>query len=184
MNSEQELYAKAAAKNIWAVWVESDARYKDNHKDVYHLIGALASDAQKRGMTMSVKDWIFPFDQEVLDVFGDVENMPKKILSSVLSMNRTIYLDSDFKRSPISWEIVPYFPQGASRDVPIMWTRGLTEEGVWDITGVFGERGGIVVFADGRMRWYDSLKDKEGNGLLKKYGTNESTSNIREAIAK
>jgi hypothetical protein len=77
-------------------------------------------------------------------------------------------------------------------EIPIAYSRGLrdgsTAPGTWadskinfDRGGVFGNKGGLIVFLDGHVEWYDNL----GMGdacILKKYGTNTLTNKIYAAL--
>lgn len=61
---------------------------------------------------------------------------------------------------------------------PIAWTRGLREDGTWDRDGVFGGRGGHIVFMGGNVRFQKNLHGD--NQLLRPDGTR--TSNILETL--
>jgi prepilin-type processing-associated H-X9-DG protein len=69
-------------------------------------------------------------------------------------------------------------PNAPASLTPILWTRGLQDDGTWR-DGVYGSQGGFVAFLDGHVQWYKSLAS--GKKLLR-YGHDEVTVNIREAL--
>lgn len=174
----------ASGKTIWESWVDSDLRYEkdDVPNDIHNVAGKLAQDAKLKSMPMESSDWIFPFDKIAIDSFAGKDNLPKEILRHINSLNATIYLQSNFKRSPISWEFAVNIPENAPKSTPVMWTRGLQEDGNWNSEiSPFGKKGGCILFVDGRIIWYENLNSENG-GLLYKYGTREPTNNINEAV--
>jgi prepilin-type N-terminal cleavage/methylation domain-containing protein len=65
---------------------------------------------------------------------------------------------------------------------PLFFTRGAGNKG-WDGTNPYGKgRGGFVAFLDGNVSWFDNFGKTPKEGKLVKYGTNEHTNNIREAV--
>jgi prepilin-type processing-associated H-X9-DG protein len=62
---------------------------------------------------------------------------------------------------------------------PLGFTRGLREDGKWDEkSGLYGSKGGYVVFCDGHVTWFDgnrSTKFLHWNGQ-------EYTTNVRQAV--
>ena len=174
----------ASAKTIWDTWVGSELRYAkdDVANDIHNVAGELAQLAKMKSMPMEVSDWILPFDKVAIEAFSGAENLPKLILRKMNSLNRTVYLQSDFKRAPISWSFAVKIPADAPKSTPVMWTRGLKPDGTWDLQlSPFEEEGGYVLYVDGRVRWFDNLNSEEG-GKLYKYGTRERTNNIEEAV--
>lgn len=175
---QNQLFAVAAGKNIWSAWIAGDARLNPEKGGAHRYAASLALEAKKYASEMSVKDWVFVFDPLVIDKFIDEKNMPSKIFSD----SRGRHLDPDFKRSPLSWSMVLNVPPDLPKDAPVFWTRGLGADGYWSAEdGVFGDKGGVVVFADGRAVWFNSLAEG-GVGALKKFGSNEPTANIYEAV--
>jgi hypothetical protein len=62
---------------------------------------------------------------------------------------------------------------------PLGFTRGLREDGKWDEkAGLYGAKGGYVVFCDGHTTWFDGSKPAR----FLKWDQSGYTSNIREAI--
>lgn len=180
----ERIRALAAAKTIWETWVESDVRYNhaDIQKDIHNVAGSLANDSKLKGLSMLASDWILPSDALAAEEFAGAKFLPKEILRPVNSLNGTIYLQSDFKRSPISWEFAVNVPENAPKSTPIMWSRGLQSDGTWDVEiSPFSKDGGCVMYLDGRVLWYETLNNEDG-GVLFKYGTREPTNNIEEAV--
>ncbi|MDR1906911.1 MAG: hypothetical protein LBQ03_01685, partial [Puniceicoccales bacterium] len=62
---------------------------------------------------------------------------------------------------------------------PFAFTRGLREDGKWDEkTGLYGSKGGYVVYCDGHVTWFDGSKSAQ----FLKWDKSGYTSNIREAV--
>ncbi|MDR2806852.1 MAG: type II secretion system GspH family protein [Puniceicoccales bacterium] len=59
---------------------------------------------------------------------------------------------------------------------PIIFTRGLNQNGHWDDNGVF-KKGGYIAFLDGQVKWFDDVENK-----LWKADMTATTSDISEAI--
>jgi prepilin-type N-terminal cleavage/methylation domain-containing protein/prepilin-type processing-associated H-X9-DG protein len=87
---------------------------------------------------------------------------------------------------PWSKEIFSYYFMNPPANVPLdttplAWTRGLTTEGTWDKTlGLYGDKGGYVVYCDGHVTWFDGSKPArflQWDNKAKGY-----TSNLLEAI--
>jgi hypothetical protein len=62
---------------------------------------------------------------------------------------------------------------------PLGFTRGLREDGKWDEkSGLYGSKGGYVVYADGHTVWFDGTKPAR----FLKWDQSSYTSDIREAV--
>jgi prepilin-type processing-associated H-X9-DG protein len=62
---------------------------------------------------------------------------------------------------------------------PLAFTRGLKTDGTWDETaGLYGSKGGYVVFCDGHVTWYDGSKPAK----FLKWDKSGYTSDIREVM--
>jgi type II secretory pathway pseudopilin PulG len=62
---------------------------------------------------------------------------------------------------------------------PIAFTRGLKENGLWDEkAGLYGAKGGFVVFGDGHISWFDGSKPAK----FLKWDGSGYTNNIVEAL--
>ncbi|OHE73793.1 MAG: hypothetical protein A2007_02240 [Verrucomicrobia bacterium GWC2_42_7] len=96
-------------------------------------------------------------------------------------------MNEAFANFPLSFTIISNLePLAPSVSTPIAYTRGLNPEtGKWNASngengGVYGTDGGLIVFLDGHVEFFNNLID--GPKKLLKYGTNQSTSDIREAV--
>lgn len=68
-------------------------------------------------------------------------------------------------------------PNRPRETLPIAFTRGLKENGLWDAQyGVYGAKGGLIAYADGHVTWYDG--DQPVSFLLP--DQSDYTHNIRE----
>lgn len=67
----------------------------------------------------------------------------------------------------------------------LVWTRGLKTDGSWsEEKGVYGSKGGHIVFLDSHVEWFDSLKGEEGGeARLVAYNSRAATSNILKAFS-
>jgi hypothetical protein len=62
---------------------------------------------------------------------------------------------------------------------PVAFTRGLKANGKWHSKyGLYGDRGGYVVFGDGHMTWFDGSNPAK----FLHWNGREYTSDIREAV--
>jgi prepilin-type N-terminal cleavage/methylation domain-containing protein len=86
--------------------------------------------------------------------------------------------DEQFAQIPLSVVfIAPLSPYAPPSTTPLAYTRGLDiSTGEWR-DGVYGDEGGFVVFLDGHVQFFTSLKDR-----LVRYGRYDTTSDIREAV--
>jgi prepilin-type N-terminal cleavage/methylation domain-containing protein len=112
-----------------------------------------SSDSQARAINTPTKDTI---------VHADGQNRTYCFPSRVFSVNIVINLSDSCPPNT----------------TPIIYTRGLNSEGIWDEgNGVFGKKGGFIAFLDGQVKWFDNVQDK-----LMKADMTGTTSNINEAI--
>lgn len=105
---------------------------------------------------------------------------PSDIPKSIISPSGQVH--PKFKDLPLSFTVVVgvgvYMNPSTT---PIAWTRGLREDGEWDLhKGVWGDTGGWVAFLDGHVAWYNNLKDEENQ--LCSHSTYEGTSSIIESL--
>lgn len=95
---------------------------------------------------------------------------------------RTAPINPKFANAPLAFAVA-IFPPGKGRTslpatTPLAWTRGLQPDGTWSKThGTYGDWGGHIVFMGGNVEKFKSI-----DGKLVKFGTNEPTSNILEAL--
>jgi hypothetical protein len=102
-------------------------------------------------------------------------------------------LDDNFQYMPLSLCFVSNLDtRKATAHTPLLWTRGLNEEGTWNPIegskdsegdgsdgGIWGDSGGLIGFIGGRVEWFESLT---GKNALPTYDGSGTTSNFREAI--
>lgn len=60
---------------------------------------------------------------------------------------------------PFSFALIVNIPKArrGHYDCPLLWTRGLQEDGTWGKTSPFGARGGIIGMSDGHVQWVTSI---------------------------
>jgi hypothetical protein len=97
----------------------------------------------------------------------------------ILSADRES-IDPEFRALRLSFVV----PLGGIRtdmpsQVPIAWTRGLQADGTWAADSPYGGEGGHIVFLGGNVVFSRSLA---ADSPLVRYGTQEPTSDIREAL--
>lgn len=92
-------------------------------------------------------------------------------------------INPQFEVTPLAFAVA-IFPPGTKLDdlhdsTPLAWTRGLQSNGKWSkAIGTYGDWGGFVYFVGNNVEKYEGgIK-----GRLVKFGTNEPTSNILEAL--
>jgi prepilin-type processing-associated H-X9-DG protein len=87
---------------------------------------------------------------------------------------------TDSPTQQISYCFVLRLPTTAPLDTtPLGFTRGLREDGKWDEkAGLYGSKGGYVVYADGHVTWFDGSKPAK----FLKWDKSGYTSDIRQAV--
>lgn len=98
--------------------------------------------------------------------------LPKAIFSDV--KNKT--LNSTFSSALLSYEIAVGIPLQSPGETPIMWTRGLKNDGTWPDDSPYNGKGGHVAFLDGHVEWYAKTTDAFYNSK------GQVTSNIQDAL--
>ena len=147
--------------------------------DIYDVAAKLARDGLNRSeIRRSRTDGIFP----------PTTDIPVTIVDTAPTGNGLAPINLKFQSVPLAFAVAIFPPGGGLRisdaptvlaATPLAWTRGLQPDGIWEKNfAPYGDWGGFVVFADG------SLKSFIGGikGGLVKFGTNEPTSNILEAL--
>jgi hypothetical protein len=93
----------------------------------------------------------------------------------------------DFIHFPLAITAIAGLPSGANPSTtPLAFTRGLDPAtGTWkpalgDDGGVYGTEGGWIVFLDGHVQFFSSLR--ENGGALVRYGDGSPTADIREVV--
>ncbi len=133
--------------------------FTPNKQNIHKFAESMA----KKGLN-NTKIWCLDFDQLV----KATEDEGKKLPGAVLENKK---LNKEFREFPISWEIAVSTPKNAKDGSlrPLVWTRGLTRNGVWDTSkSVFDDENvGVIAFADGHTESYtDGLKGDDEKGML------------------
>ena len=102
---------------------------------------------------------------------------PKSILAPAQDGSPT-RINPDFQGAPLA-VAVALVPSAVKiqGDAPLVWTRGLSPDGTWRDDSPYYGTGGFIASA-GESKFYTDLRKTP----LHKWGTNEPTSNIREAL--
>lgn len=126
----------------------------------------------RAGLLTDASIWYVESDDALED-----QEIPKTVLSEVTTGTNQL---RDVK--PVSWAVVVNRKKSPKNEslYPVAWLRGLNTSGEWGEDAPFGERRGIIVFADTNVRQVDSLQI-EDNMLLSADGKTQ-TSNYQEAI--
>ncbi len=81
---------------------------------------------------------------------------PQFIIQPTAARN-TMNLQFTTNRSP-SWEFVGAVKENDTPTTPVVYTRGLTPAGTWNVTsGVYKDTGGFVAFLGGNVQFYSSI---------------------------
>ena len=85
----------------------------------------------------------------------------------------------DFEKIPLSWVCLsPISTNLPLETTPLLYSKGLNiETGLWEEESLYGTEGGFIVFLDGHVKFFRSLKDQ-----LIHHKTGRPTSYIREAL--
>ncbi|MDR1590912.1 MAG: type II secretion system GspH family protein [Puniceicoccales bacterium] len=182
-------------------WKELDTVRVGGEYDSTLIAAVLA----KEGYLNAVEAWAWDFDYRIKKYLRDGKTMPVKICdiqrdgSGKITSAKVNASFQGKKGFPISVCTVVASDSCTNDDffknageIPIAYSRGLrdgsTAAGTWadlkinfDLGGVFGNKGGFIVFLDGRVEWYNNL-GMGAHCVLKKYGTNEMTNKIYEAL--
>jgi hypothetical protein len=163
----------------------------------------IAAVLAKEGYLGAVDAWSWDFDYRVKRYLSSGKPMPLKICNITRNGSgniTSVKVDTNFwgqsgNGFPVS-VCAMVAGDGMTNDdflanpgeVPLAFSRGLrskTAPGTWidskinfDLGGIFGEKGGFIVFFDGHVEWFENL----GTGALRKYGTGARTNKIYEAI--
>jgi len=118
--------------------------------------------------------FLFPEDQRSAGLEGTLEQ-------PVLDLDGNWIWDED--EIVLSYSVVGNLDQYERRSsLPVLWTRGLRKDGLWesDAQSLYGDRGGFILFADGRVKFYRDLG--VAGGQLRDFKTGRPTNNIFEAL--
>ncbi len=85
----------------------------------------------------------------------------------------------DFNNLSLSWVcLTPISPNLPLEKTPLLYSKGLNiETGLWEEDSLYGTEGGFVVFLDGHIKFFKTLKDQ-----LINYKTGRPTTYIQEAV--
>ena len=82
-----------------------------------------------------------------------------------------------------SWVSYVPVPKNLNESLPLLWTRGLGEDGAWDAAeGVWGIDGGHIAWGDSHVTWVSNTSDEE-NKFNSKKTPGESTSSWKDAVS-
>lgn len=125
--------------------------------------------------------WILDFDLPVMEKIQSGAPMPVAVSNRIGSVWK---VNPEFKAFPISWEVANRTDPNAPARTPLVWTRGLKNNGMWsEQDGVFKQDGGHIAFVDAHVQWFESLKDENtGKGVLNGYNKTTRTYSIAQAI--
>ncbi len=120
--------------------------------------------------------WVMKNDPKLLN-----QTIPKQVIAGTHPSEQ---LDPDFAKLTLAYEIAANIPLDAPvTTTPVVWTRGLREDGTWAPDSPWGGKGGHIAYLDGHVEWVDvKLSTKPGETALVKFGTGLPTVNIREAL--
>ncbi len=169
-------YASSIAKG-WIQYTRNSTVPLLKKENIYLWAAVLA---EKQDLN-TPKLWCLTFDELVGFEIAD-GGLPNVVVD--IAQNGDVRLNQKFANLPISWQVANGTPASAKSSTPLLWTRGLKFDGRWDADmGVFKSEGGHIVFVDGSVQWFSSLKKEGSNeGVLNVYGSTTPTFNIVQAI--
>lgn len=105
-------------------------------------------------------------------------DLPKVILTADDKVNTAF----EAKSPPKGWAVAVNLPGNADGSTtPVVWTRGLGNDGFWKDDSPWEGEGGHIAFLDGHVTWYEDLElDPLINNTGK--GSNTTTVDIRDAL--
>ena len=115
--------------------------------------------------------WFLPNDPAIERLEDEDIEIPGKILNKEGSLDEV----KEAFGYNIAVPPTPYYTikkQPPSGPFPLMWTRGLdTGDTEWLEDSPWEGEGGHVLFSDGKVKWYETTKDEEGDlpGVFKKW---------------
>ncbi len=121
------------------------------------------------------------------DKLNETASFPKQVLTGAVG-NQSI--DTNFKNGSDaygwhSWTAYSPTSKNLDGNIPLLWSRGLSDAGAWDATnGVWGADGGHIGYGDSHVIWTANTTD-DGNGqpifLDKALGT--ATASWKKAVS-
>lgn len=80
-----------------------------------------------------------------------------------------------------SWAVYVPVPKNLTETLPLLWTRGLTSDGSWDMNeGVWGADGGHIAWGDSHVSWVSDTSSEE-NMFINKLD-NTPTADFNKAV--
>jgi type II secretory pathway pseudopilin PulG len=109
-----------------------------------------------------------------------LDNTQKITYTSAFASTSNFMSSGERDAQRISYCLIANLPSNAPLDTtPFAFTRGLREDGKWDEkSGLYGSKGGYVVFCDGHTTWFDGSKPAK----FLHWNGKEYTSDIRNAV--
>ncbi len=143
-------------------------KFEANSPALFAQILARAADLNDAGL------WYIGTDDELAAV-----TLPRQVMAGTVNNLLTA--------KPVSWAVVCGASASApDSTTPLLWTRGLGEDGRWITRSPWKGRGGHIAYLDGHVEWVESLVEAEGGTPLVVYQTlpnsGQPTANYREAL--
>ena len=119
------------------------------------------------------------------DPANDSATFPNQVLTGAAGAEQ---IDTSFKTPSAaagyqSWTTYVPSLKNINEQTPLLWTRGLTTAGKWDVTaGVWGAEGGHIAFGDSHIDWRADTVDA-ANQFNSKVTPGSSTVNWQQAVA-
>jgi len=121
------------------------------------------------------------------DKLNESASFPKQVLTGAVGSQQ---IDTNFKTGSDgygwhSWAAYTPTAKNLDGNIPLLWSRGLSDAGAWDATnGVWGADGGHIGYGDSHVIWTANTTD-DGNGqpifLDKALGT--ATASWKKAVS-
>jgi len=115
------------------------------------------------------------------DALNESVTVPKTILTGTAP---AYSVDSNISTASVSW--TTYAPSVKSDEgtIPLIWTRGLNDSGLWDTTkdAVWGADGGHIYFNSGRVEWFTDTSNADNQFTSRIDG--KGTAKWKEAVSK
>lgn len=115
------------------------------------------------------------------DALNESVTVPRQVLSGAAPAYTA---DPGLSTASVSW--TTYTPSVKSDEgtIPLIWTRGLNDSGLWDTTkdAVWGADGGHIYFNSGRVEWFTDTSNVDNQFTSRIDG--KGTAKWKEAVSK